>query len=88
MDWAHLLPFKKALVKVRVIRTGLRMTCSLVLEDILHQPFSFFFGAFRGGGEERPEQPGSSLTEAGHTTTLFNHSRERARGFMKEEAEI
>ena len=30
MDWAHLLPFREALVKARVIRTGLRMTCSLV----------------------------------------------------------
>ncbi|CBK43608.1 protein of unknown function [Nitrospira defluvii] len=38
-------------------------------------------GAFRGGNKERPEEPGSCLTEAGHTTTFFNHSRGRARDY-------
>ncbi len=35
---AHVLPLGGTLVKVRVIRTGLRMTCSLDLEESLHQP--------------------------------------------------
>lgn len=37
---------------------------------------------------ERPEQPEFCLTEAGHTTTLFNHSRGRARELSRREADI
>ncbi len=58
LDGACLLPLGEALVKVRVIRTGLRMTCSLVSEDILHQPFSplecFVEGEGRGRSSRGP----------------------------------